>query len=222
MSKKIDVNAIATDVAKSLLTNPKLLDKFMGAPHESVTEISGVSGLSAIDMGSILSTMLAGSNEGKGMLGDLAGTLLGTKKTNSGAPNLVGTLISQVVGKKDSNDLITMLVSVSLSNVLSGNKQPETKKKTTTTKVEPKKTTTKNDEAKKTTAKKAEPKATTTKKAEPKSTTTTKAPAKTTTTKKTTKQAEPDLLSTLVDVLGNSDIDISDLLGNLLGGNKKR
>jgi len=209
MSNKLNTSDIATKVAKVLISNPDLLDHFKGNPYASVENISGVNGISIGDMGGILDVLLAGSNEGGGLLGDVAGTLLKGNKTKSGSPNVVGELIKQVVGKNDSKDLMTTLLITLLTTVITGqlsnskDKPSTTKKSSTTTKKAS------GDTKKSSSTKKTE--GTTTKK-----TTTTK--PKTSSKKK---EAEPDLLGGLKDVLDSSGIDISELITNLLVGNKK-
>lgn len=120
----VNANEVAGKVSKALISNPSLLDRFKSHPHESIENISGVSGLSAKETGSILSILLSGSDKGGGMLGSLADSLLSGKETKSGDKNLVGELISKAVGKKDSSDLMSTAISVILGQAAGSSSKP--------------------------------------------------------------------------------------------------
>ena len=209
MSDNLDYlskGAIATQVAGVVKNDLVKREQFKSDPHQTIKEISGINNLSVGDLGGILDILLAGSNDGGGLLGDIVGSLLSGKSTENGGQNVIGALIEQVVGKSNSNDLITTVIAALLNNVVSGGEK-NTKKTT----------------AKKTTAKKS----TSSKSTSSKTTTSKSTGTKKSTTKKTTsskkKAAEPDLLGSIIDILdgdddgNNNGFDITDLITSLLG-----
>lgn len=194
---KVNASDVAAKVAEVLLKNPNMIEDFKGRPHQSIEKISGMDNLSAGDMGSILSVLLSGADEGGGLLGSLTDVLTSGKKTEKGEQNVVGELIKKVIGTEGSSEIISTLVTVLVSNAV--------KNMVSDDKSTPKKSST------------AKTGSGTTKK----TTTTTK---KTTTTKpKTTskKNNAGDIIGDIGDILDSSGIDVSELIGTLLTGNKK-
>ena len=211
MSNKINAKDIAAQVAKKLISNPDLLEQFKGNPYGSVEEISGVDAISVGDMGTILDVLLAGSDKGGGLLGEVAGTLVKGKTTKLGSPNIAGELVKQVVGQKDSSDilvtLITAFLTSAITNKLSENENAAPKKSSTL--------------AAKKSSSTAAKKTTTTKKTESsssKKSTTAKPKSSSTASKKKT---ESSVLADIVDTLDKNGVDISELITSLLVGNKK-
>ncbi|MDR2736569.1 MAG: hypothetical protein LBB49_03285 [Gracilibacteraceae bacterium] len=141
----VNINEVAGTVAKALTSNPDLLDRFKSHPHESIETISGISGLTAKDTGSILNVLLSGSDKGSGLLGSLADSLLSGKQTKSGDKNIIGDLITKAVGKKDSQGLMSAAISVILGHAVGGSSKSSSSK-TSSSKSSSSKTSSKNSQ----------------------------------------------------------------------------
>gem|GEM_PF-1290554 len=236
----INAGEVAGVVAQALQKNPGLVERFKSHPHETIENVSGINGLSATDIGSILNTLLSGSNEGGGMLSGILGILIDGSKTKSGDRNIVGDLIKQVVGGNDSQDKMgTIIASLLLQTIGGGSstqKETEVKpaaKTTSKSTAKPAAKSTSKATTSKTTA--AKPAAKTTSK------TTTAKPAAKTTSKSTAKPAakttasssskskasskkEPpskDILGTISSAVDRSGIDVGDLVNTLINTKKK-
>ena len=201
---KINANVVAAQVAEALLDNPNMVEDFKGRPYRSIEKISGMDNLSAGDMGGILDVLLSGANEGGGMLGSLTDVLTSGKKTEKGEQNVVGELIKKVVGTEGSSEIIGSIVSVLITNAVKNmvDNDDSPKKSSSTTK----KSTSNTSTTKKSTTNK--------------STST----GRSTTTKPKTSSKKGDvgdIIGGIGELLDDSGIDVSELIGTLLTGNKK-
>ena len=143
---KTGIQEAAEKISQTLQKSPSKLEFFKSHPEESIKEISGIKGMTKKDVTSILDVLLKNSGDGGGLLGNVLGTLIDGKKTKSGEKNVVGELIKQVAGSKDSQVLIGSLLSQILgqgaAETTSSSKKTSTAKKSTGSNATTKKSTT--------------------------------------------------------------------------------
>ena len=138
---KADIQEVAAKIAQTLQKSPTKLEFFKSHPEESIKEESGIKGITKKDTNSILDVLLKNSGDGGGLLGNVLGSLLDGKKTKTGEKNVVGELIKQFAGSKDSQVLIGSLLSQVLGQGAAETPTKTTKKSTGTSSTAKKSTT---------------------------------------------------------------------------------